>query len=276
MTTSNIALQAEYFSNISILDRNYSASVHLEADEDGRFWDTVLQEFRPGKYYYIYHSRSEKDKETSGSAQCLKYADFLSERFFVCIDSDMRYLKNEREIIANPYILQTYTFSWENHYCFAEHLQAVWQEKCPELSGSFDFRVFLESFSKAAYPKFMDYLVKMKGGLSRQRLTELFPTTYSDSDFKDNGKLFLEKLSVGNGAIQIDKHERNFFESLGLNEDNTYLHVRGHYIYDLIKYVGTRICSKTSVNFERDILLSGLQTYGYWEMDKIGEKVKGI
>lgn len=53
MAQTHIEAQAEFFANIPILDRKYISSVHLEDEEDELFWDTLLQEYRKGHYYYI-------------------------------------------------------------------------------------------------------------------------------------------------------------------------------------------------------------------------------
>ena len=99
---SFIEAHAEYYANIPIIDRTYKSSVHLEDMIDERFWDVMLQECRPGKYYYIYYSKNESGKDTTGCEQCLKYKNYLSDRFFICIDSDLRYLEQETEVINNP------------------------------------------------------------------------------------------------------------------------------------------------------------------------------
>lgn len=95
MRQTNIEAQAEYYGNIPILDPKFKSSIHLEDKEDELFWDTLLQQYRPGSYFYIYHSKSDSGNETSGCTQCLKYEGLLSERFFICIDSDLRFLCGE-------------------------------------------------------------------------------------------------------------------------------------------------------------------------------------
>lgn len=97
MSESNIEIQAEYYRNIPILDRKFKASVHLEDEEDELFWDTMLQAHRPGHYFYIYYSKNDNDNETHGCTQCLKYKQFLSKNFFICIDSDLRHLRKSKE-----------------------------------------------------------------------------------------------------------------------------------------------------------------------------------
>ena len=124
------------FANVPLINRDIIASVHLENREDELFWDTLLQSHRPGKYNYIYESRIAKNSiPASGVNQCLRYKPYLSKTFFVCIDSDLRYLLQEPEIDARHYILQTYTYSWENHYCFAEQIQTRLAELSAEAAS---------------------------------------------------------------------------------------------------------------------------------------------
>ena len=107
--------QAQFFANVPLMQNGVVASVHLEDGDDKDFWNAMLQIHHPGRYYFITHSRSPKGFDTKGCEQCLKYRPYLSKRFFICIDSDMRYLLQEQDIDAANYICQTYTYSWENH-----------------------------------------------------------------------------------------------------------------------------------------------------------------
>lgn len=104
-SVSAFEMQAEYFANIPILDKTYRASVHLENEKDEMFWDTMLQECRPGKYNYIYFSKSELGNDSKGCKQCLKYKNHLSRNFFICIDSDLRHLSREQGIDSAHFIL---------------------------------------------------------------------------------------------------------------------------------------------------------------------------
>ena len=99
------------------------AAVHVENKDDVVFWSTVLKHFCPDdRFHFLAGSRNEFGHETSGVTQCLKYVHALGPDFFICIDSDYRYLLHERGIDAKHFILQTYTYSFENHHCYAEGL----------------------------------------------------------------------------------------------------------------------------------------------------------
>ena len=86
--------------------------VHVEDKDDIWFWEQLLLKYRPGRYKFKPATMNEKGNRTAGCAQCLKYKGFLSQKFFICIDSDLRRLAGE-DISAVDGILQTYTYSWE-------------------------------------------------------------------------------------------------------------------------------------------------------------------
>lgn len=58
--------------------------------------------------------------------------DYLNSKFFICLDSDLRHLLKQPGMSAADHIAPTYTYSWENHYCFAERLQKAFAKNvCP-------------------------------------------------------------------------------------------------------------------------------------------------
>lgn len=132
----------------STLLYNVDSIVHVEDEDDIWFWQQILSVYRPGRYKFMPGSVNEKAQYTTGCSQCLKYKDFLSQRFFICIDSDLRYLLNE-DISAEKGILQTYTYSWENHCCFAEKLQQVFADMTGR-GNDFDFSVFSGGIRKSS------------------------------------------------------------------------------------------------------------------------------
>ena len=165
------------FANVPKIDRRYTASVHLEHKADELFWDAVLQATHKGQYNYIYESRVEKDGNlTSGVDQCLRYKPYLSRTFFICIDSDLRYLRQEPGIDAGHYILQTYTYSWENHYCLAEQVQKRLVALSPEAATKFDFGDFLSQLSQNAY----EPLLYLLGALDKQLVPSNIVGTFND------------------------------------------------------------------------------------------------
>ena len=111
-----IKKQAMLYRNLSFTNR-YQAIVHLEDKEDEMFWDYQLQSVKPGRFRYLYYSKNNNGTDTRGCEQCLRFRPYLTDRFFICIDSDLRLLKGEEGLTADNHIAQTYTYSWENHLC---------------------------------------------------------------------------------------------------------------------------------------------------------------
>lgn len=288
MSESNIEIQAEYYSNIPILDRDIKASVHLENEEDELFWDTMLQAHRPGRYFYIYYSRSGNGNDTRGCEQCLKYKQYLSNHFFICIDSDLRHLRKEQGIDAGNFIHQTYCYSWENHYCFAERLQRTFAAKCPDVAELFDFRIFLAAYSAAVYEASILFLAmdrKEISGFSLKDFKALLPQQCSHNNMANNGEDFnreMKKKIMAFTSPLIARHhidmkaEKIYYQQLGLTESNAYLHIRGHELYNLVEYIGKYLCRSKGINFTDEILLDDIQMQGYWEVEKIGEDIRSF
>lgn len=283
--TKYIAACALDYANVPQIDRRYIASVHLENDSDKSFWESVLQKNRTGQYNYIYESRVEKDGSLiRGVHQCLRYKPYLSKTFFVCIDSDLRYLQQELDIDADHFILQTYTYSWENHYCLAEQIQNRLKELSQEKSTEFDFVYFLNQLSKMAYEPLL-YLLeassqKLISNSAIGQFHKCIPSQCTAEVFKDNGTQLLDKicsdlqLFASNplfDRIDIDIAKEKYLQ-LGLREENTYLHLRGHNVFNLVAHIGKMLYSP----FKAEVLVPSLKLEGYWEIDKIAEDIKSI
>ena len=146
--TNWIEKQAKLYRNLALTGR-YQAVVHLEDKEDETFWNYQLQNIKPGRYRYLYFSKNDDGKDTRGCEQCLKFRPYLTARFFICIDSDLRLLRGETELSAKNFIAQTYTYSWENHVCEASHLNE--RMKQVQTETDFDTQAFLTSFSRIVY-----------------------------------------------------------------------------------------------------------------------------
>lgn len=277
------------YANVPKIDRRYTASVHIEHKADERFWDVVLQTTHKGKYNYIYESRVEKDGNlTSGVDQCLRYRHYLSKTFFVCIDSDLRYLLQEPGIDVGHYILQTYTYSWENHYCLADQIQQRLTALSPEAAAKFDFAGFLHQLSCNAYEPLL-YLLEaldkqLVSGNMAGAFNECFPRQCAATFLGNNGSQLICQIQanlqqfMSNPAFaQIDiATAKEKYLQLGLTEANTYLHLRGKNIFGLLAHIGNIVCRPYQINFIVQVLLSSLRMSGYWEIDKIHTDIASV
>lgn len=251
------------------------AVVHVEDADDIWFWQQCLSQYRMGRYKFMRATTNEKGTSTTGCAQCLKYKDFLSRRFFICIDSDLRYLSGE-DLRAEKGILQTYTYSWENHCAFANKLQHAFDE----VKGrkQFDFRSFLEGYSRIVYEPFLLMLHQERENHPRFKRGDFHRCValqYRKGDENENGVAFLRRMQDNLAAETVDmaaqygfdlEAERVRYKALGLRETNAYLFVRGHDLYNALVSIGKKLCKDTGVDFEQNVMRSALAFGQYDEI----------
>jgi hypothetical protein len=253
--------------------------VHVEDKDDIWFWQQLLAKYRAGRYKFKPATTNEKGNRNTGCTQCLKYRGFLSQKFFVCIDSDLRYLLDEA-ISAEDGILQTYTYSWENHCAFASQLQQTF-DKYTHKGKEFDFSVFLSGYSEVVYEPFLLMLYQLKNGLTefdRDKFRTIISLQYRRGDEKNNGKQFLDRLSLDlQTATKNIKDtcgfnmadESVYYETKGLRKENVYLYVRGHCLYNSLVSIGKKLCEGTGMDFEQNILKNALAFEQYDAISRI-------
>lgn len=98
--------QAKYYNNLPLRDRSIKAVVHLEDSDDILFWDNQLQNAFPATYHYITYSKNNNGTDTRGCEQCLRYKPYLTKRFFICIDSDLRQLEEKKDLLQITKLLK--------------------------------------------------------------------------------------------------------------------------------------------------------------------------
>ena len=239
--TNWIEKQAKLYRNLALTGR-YQAVVHLEDKEDETFWNYQLQSIKPGRYRYLYFSKSNDGKDTRGCEQCLKFRPYLTTRFFICIDSDLRLLRGETELSAKNFIAQTYTYSWENHLCEASHFNE--RMKQVQMKIDFDTQAFLTSFSRIVYQPLL-YLIRYGADCRINQLWNVskfnacIPLQPKRTDLADNGKEYLKTVqSLFDTAISgLTEEPANANGTL--NPQNAYLHIQGHQLYKLMLHIGT-------------------------------------
>ena len=283
MSQQDIISTANYYKNIHILDRQYKAAVLIEDMEDLWFWEGLLTQNTSGKYKFFGHSRS--NSITGGCTECLRYKDYFNEHFFACIDSDLRLLKKESGIDVSHYICQTYTYSWENHCCEAVNLQHRYNNFVPDPERRFNFERFLSKLSEIVYVPLIILVNEIRNNTNRITLKEFrrcIPNQCSNIEMINSGEKLLERIASNFSALitsdilssyDLDA-EKTEYESIGLNKSNAYLHIRGHEIYDLVKYIGTRHCPDVNISFQCHILDSINIEFAYPEMSSLVKDLK--
>jgi hypothetical protein len=240
--------------------RRCDAAVHVEAAQDQRFWDTMFHHFVPHqRFHFISHSRTWSGAQASGVTQCLSFQPYLSKDFFICIDSDYRYLMQEKDINIRNYIFQTYTYSIENHYCAAQGLDFVCERATGEKNGIFNFELFLQRYSEIVFELFLWHIYSRSNfhlQFERWEFQELISIRHSGPypDIQNNGEAELailnervqHKLRFLNREYPYAEIEpiRHRMKDLGVRTDNVYLFIRGHNLFDAIVSVGRKVCEK--------------------------------
>lgn len=260
----------------------YTAAIHVEDADDQAFWDDILQRVKPGNYDYIYYSKSKDGNDTRGCEQCLLFKPYLGPKFFICMDSDMRYLLQEDGFNADHFIYQTYTYSWENHRCEATSLQKRFTNRCPQAAAIFDFRIFLSELSQIIYEPLLALTASLQCGnraFSIAEFRKCMPKQCSTEEIENNGSALLKRIKNNFAACLTEEVKaslnlsdaKRYSMGLNVNIDNAYLHVRGHNIYDMVKNIGRFLCRPYQVNFERDILNVPFDDENHWELIAIME-----
>ena len=231
----------------------YTAAIHIENKNDEIFWGKILRQALPNKKFrFITSSRSIGGNVTCGCTQCLHYKDFLDKRFWIAIDSDYRYLNQQTDVDAQHFILQTYTYSFENHFCFGENANQAEVECCGEIK--FDFVAFLKEYSRIVYPLLVWqlYLQGVSPEAFPQRVFHrLLTLPIGARATENNGASLLQILKER--VRKLETHFRKQYpeadptwyearcQDLGVHRDNCYLYVRGHQLYDLLTCIGKRL-----------------------------------
>lgn len=259
-----------------------TAAIHLENKNDEIFWAKVLHEAYPqGKFRFIAASRSFSGNMTAGCTQCLQYREFLDRRFWIAIDSDYRYLTEESGIDANHFVLQTYTYSFENHFCYYKNCQrAIDVAPLP----SFSFEKFFREYSRAVYPLLVWQLYLQEVGedaFPQKVFHRLLTLPLGHRSIYNNGDSVLRLLRER--CSKLLKHLKQTYpdadttwyearcNAQGVHRDNCYLFVRGHQLYDMIVAQGSRF----NKHFEKEIT-SQLYFGEYDEIIKIHNDILTI
>lgn len=275
---SRIEDQANYYKNLHLRDRSIRAVVHVEDKDDEKFWNIQLQNVSSGNYHFVSQSKSNNGVDTTGCEQCLRYLPYVNSQFFVCIDSDLRLLRRERNLTSENYIAQTYTYSWENHYCAAAQLQHRFIAKVPD--AEFDFEVFLTELSHVIYEP-LRLLVQcttpeLNVIWNISKFNRCIPLQPSRGDLNNNGHDYIRKVKA---LFEEATSSINLPTSLsipGLTSDNAYLHMQGHQLYKLIMHIGTVLCRGRNIAFRSAILDTANQTSGYDEINSVQSDLRNI
>lgn len=280
---------SRYEANSPVLAR-FDIYFRVEDREDIPFWEKVLSPHVKGLKVKFVPCVERSGKKITGKSYILKSIDAAGPQYILCIDSDFDYLLDRGNLSAERFVLQTYTYSWENHYCRKEPLKEMWDKHGSGVAIGFDFIEFFKKLNTALYePLILLLMAKHKG---KRRLTldsictaisKIQPN--SQEMLKDNGEKIISALKQNlTGLFDIPACDDNTDDEInefrtsmlqkGLDGQTAYLYMQGHAVYDLVERMGRALYGNS---FEYQILLQTFdERQKYPELDKIKEDISLI
>lgn len=278
---------ARNLGNTRILSK-VDAVLRVESEDDIVFWRNAIHTARPNlkvKFLPCVVGGNGGIRQ-KGKTICMRYVNSLNSHYMICVDSDFDNFTRPGVLNRNKFILQTYTYSFENHYCYAPHLQNTWNNACV---GIFSFGNFLKGLNEILYPILIPMLAtkaaKKRSWVLDELCSKILCIQFNRPAFLDNdGRQLLNEIkqNLQEWASSQKKPTEascqkmsTHAESIGMTLDNCYLYMQGHCIYNLIERIGRALCYNKS-EFEYQILQFSLQLKGYNEAKKIVNDIQAL
>lgn len=271
---------------VAALNKFYSGKkqrivAYVESYDDIAFWRLLLEEFEDEErcFQIMLPSRTSLVKgKKSAIRSCLQQCS-LGKNMIACVDSDYDYLlqgktETSTQIIRNPYILHTYAYAIENYKCYAESLHNICVQCTLNDRRVIDFDVFFKLYSQIVYPLFV-WSVWFYGAKKHNQYSILDfckDVNLKTINVKDpNHSLSLLSIRVEKKIAYLKRNYADFIEEverlstelkdLGVNEDNTYLFIRGHSMLEcIINKVLSPVCSSLITEREQEIYKYAIHT----------------
>jgi len=240
-------VKSDYVKAINSLKPKKAAKtiiVFVENEDDIPFWRGVFDRYAPHLNFEISFPSHHLAR---GKEEVLKIQ--AGEYLLLCVDSDYDYLLQDatqvsKRINQESYIFQTYAYSIENYKCYAESLRGVCVSSSLNDKEFFDLVEFLKLYSNIIYELFLySYEFEKQGdnSFTRDDFSKVIKIL-EKVNINEQGKQAIDalvnsvdcklrELKTNNPDININSIAQEL-EVLGVNQDNTYLFVKGHVIYD--------------------------------------------
>ena len=257
MATLESGFNPTYSENASILTGNPNrVTVEVEDTIDRDFWSDLLGELCPEKefhfdpYHTIFNEDGSSGRTGKGKSQIINAASSFNAWHIGCVDSDYDWILSDyteagKTISSTKYLLQTYAYSIENLMCLSSTLAEFCRENTEE-HVVFDFVDYLTRLSKAIYPLLVwSTFLCSKGFLdfTQTDWREVLVNTEKDPEaslahIEAKAKAKIEEFDKKYAGETIDKEDFEFknIAGKGVTDDESYLFVRGHELFDHILY----------------------------------------
>lgn len=228
--------------------------VYVESYDDVFFWRSVLGRYEDDKLTFdIMLPSRNLHLDRGKKAAISNMLKGVGRDMIACVDADYDYIlqgatEMSRQMLENPYIFHTYAYAIENFQCYAKGLH----ETCVMVTLNdhriFNFERFLQSYSQTIWPLFVWHVVF----LQRRKMTmhfdmcEFNKVVVLPSVHIQNTKWAIEYLSKKVRAKMFQMERRfpklkdalpeteRMLRDLGINDNNTYLYIQGHHLFDLV------------------------------------------
>ena len=228
--------------------------VYVESYDDVFFWRSVLGRYEDDKLTFdIMLPSRNLHLDRGKKAAISNMLKGVGRDMIACVDADYDYIlqgatEMSRQMLENPYIFHTYAYAIENFQCYAKGLH----ETCVMVTLNdhriFNFERFLQSYSQTIWPLFVWHVVF----LQRRKVTmhfdmcEFNKVVVLPSVRIQNPKWAIEYLSkkVRAKMFQLERRfpklkdalpeTERMLRDLGINDNNTYLYIQGHHLFDLV------------------------------------------
>lgn len=228
---------------------------YVESYDDIAFWRSILQKYENDQVFFqvmLPSSTSLTKGKKMVLMNTLKESSF-GEELIACVDGDYDFLLQDSTYLSktlntNKYIFHTYAYAIENYFCFAESLHDVCVQATLNDKDIFDFKRYLEDFSRIIYQLFLWNI-----WFARNRDTQAFPMyqfnnlirVYSFQPSNPRNSLDRIKDKVDRKVEELHRNypdaislvEENMATDLldlGLNPTTTYLFIQGHHLLDQV------------------------------------------
>ena len=241
-------------------NRGTMTTVYVESDVDIPFWKEIFDRYATNHKFSFkssYNTKKGKDallKEFKG-----RLGDFL----LICVDSDYDYLlpnstTNSKIINDNLYIFQTYTYSIENYKCWHKSISKLPARASLSDIELINFEAFLKKYSSTIYELFIYYINNKHNKTNFYQKEFLSIISFDKQLISKEIKIDIIQEKIDTKIKTLKEIASNItntkhkLHQLGVNKDNVYLFIQGHFLYDkIVQPILVKVVSKLK-NLKQD------------------------
>lgn len=224
------------------------AVAYVESYDDILFWRDVLTRAAPHVQFEVVLP----SRVTLGRGKKIALANRLGPHMIACVDADYDVLMQgatptSAMVCRSPHVLHTGVYAIENLQCHAEVLHRVCVMATLNDRELFDFRAFLQAFSRTVHPLLVwNVWAYRYGAYTQFSLTDFARTVELREVQLHHPERMIEALRRRVNR-QIATLQRRFpqaratykplrdeLQQLGVTPDKTYLYMRGHDLVDVV------------------------------------------